>query len=76
MGVAVLFEELKATNPEDVALALPALIPLLQEKRTYIRGEAVSLLITIDTPEAASAIKQLKDDPDPQVAEMVWDYLG
>jgi hypothetical protein len=76
MGVAVLFEELKATNPEDVALALPALMPLLQEKRAYLRGEAVSLLITIDTPEAALAIRQLKEDPDPQVAEMVQDYLG
>jgi HEAT repeat protein len=76
MGMAVLFEKLKATNPEDVALALPELLPLLQEKRVYIRGEAVSLLITIDSPEAAPAIKQWKDDPDPQVAAMVGDYLG
>ncbi len=75
MGVAVLFEELKASNPEDVTLAIPALIPLLQEKTSYIRGEAVSLLMTIGTPEAALAIAQLKDDPDSQVAEMVADFL-
>lgn len=75
MGVAVLFEELKESNPEDVVLAIPALLPLLEEKTSYLRGEAASLLMTIGTPEAVLAIARLKNDPDPQVAEMVSDFL-
>lgn len=75
MGVAVLFDELKERRPEDIALAVPTLLPLLDSKTAYIRGEAVSLLATIGSRQAIAAISPLKNDADPQVAEIVSDFL-
>lgn len=75
MGMAVLFEELKGLRPQEVALATPALLPLLTEKTPWMRGEAVNLLGIIGTSEALTAIKALADDPEPQVREVVRDIL-
>jgi len=52
MGMAVLFEEMKAIRPGEVALATPALLPLLAEETVWLRGEAANLLGIIGTPEA------------------------
>ena len=75
MGMAVLFEELKAIRPQEVALAIPALLPELDEETPWMRGEAVNLLAIIGTPEALAHIKPLADDPEPQIREMVRDIL-
>lgn len=76
MGMAVLFEELKAIRPQEVALAIPALLPILAEETPWMRGEAVNLLAIIGTPEALVQIKPLADDPEPQIREMVADILA
>lgn len=76
MGMAVLFEELKDIRPQEVALAIPALLPVLAEKTPWMRGEAVNLLGIIGTPEALAYIKPLADDPEPQIREMVADILA
>ena len=76
MGMAVLFEELKAIRPQEVALAIPALLPVLAEETPWMRGEAVNLLGIIGTPEALAHIKPLADDPEPQIREMVADILA
>jgi len=73
MGVAVMFEELKEIRPQEVELAIPALLPLLDDPTSYVRGEAISLLATIGGPEAMDALIRLKDDPDSQVREIVAD---
>ena len=75
MGMAVLFEEMKAIRPQEVALAIPALLPILAEETPWMRGEAVNLLAIIGTPEAMAYIKPLADDPEPQIREMVADIL-
>lgn len=75
MGMAVLFEELKGLRPQEVALAIPALLPVLGEETPWMRGEAVNLLGIIGTPEALAHIKPLADDPEPQIREMVGDIL-
>ena len=75
MGVAVLFEELVTMRPEETVLAVPSLLPLLQEETNYIRGEAVTLLGIIGTKEALDALKPLVSDKDPQVAEIARDIL-
>ena len=62
-------------HPEDAARAVPVLLPLLNEETAYIRGEAASLLMTINTPEARDILKDLQDDVDPQVREMVRDFF-
>ncbi len=76
MGVSVLFEELAATRPDEVEAAIPVLLPLLGDGRAWVRGEAVSVLGIINTPAARAHLKSLADDPDPQVREIVADFLG
>ena len=76
MGMAVLFEELKVIRPQEVTLAIPALLPILGEETPWMRGEAVNLLAIIGTPEALAHLKPLADDPEPQIREMVQDILA
>ncbi|MHB8148886.1 MAG: HEAT repeat domain-containing protein [Desulfobulbia bacterium] len=76
MGMAVLFDELKVIREQEVALAIPALLPILDEETPWMRGEAVNLLGIIGTPEALVYIKSLADDPEPQIREMVRDILA
>lgn len=77
LGVSVLFEELKEARPQEVALALPGLTPLLAATTpAYVRGEAVSVIGIIGTDPALALLKTLVHDADPQVAEIVRDYLG
>ena len=76
MGMAVLFEEMKGIRPQEVTLAIPALLPVLAEETPWMRGEAVNLLGIIGTSEALTQIKTLADDPEPQIREMVADILS
>lgn len=76
LGVAVLFEELKAVRPAEIALAVPCLVPLLAASTPWVRGEAVNILGIIGTPEALAHIRALADDPEPQIREMAGDILA
>lgn len=76
MGMAVLFEELAATRPAEIPLAVPFLLPLLKEEIAYLRGEAATLLGIIASPEALAAVASLLHDRDPQVAEIAADILA
>ncbi len=71
LGVSVLFEELKEIQPDQLDLALPSLVELLRSKEPLLRGEAVSVLAIIGTEEAMAHIRKQRDDPNPQVREMV-----
>lgn len=71
LGVSILFEELKAIQPQNIHLAIPSLIPLLSSDSPMIRGEAVGLLGIIGTKECFDTIRPLASDPSPQVREMV-----
>ncbi len=75
LGMSVLFEELAKQRPHEIAFAIPSLLPLLADPTPYIRGEAVSLLGLIATPEALTAVAPLAGDPDPQVAEIARDIM-
>ena len=76
MGVAVLFEELAADVEQELDLAVPSLEALLTHETPYVRGEAVNLLAIINTPNSLSLLDGMKDDPDPQVAEIIADVLN
>lgn len=71
LGVSVLFEELQTMQPDQLPLAIPSLIKLLDSEQPLLRGEAVSLLGIIGTKAAMAAIGRLASDPNPQVREMV-----
>jgi len=76
VGMAVLFEELAATRPAEIHLAVPFLLPLLQDNAAYVRGEAATLLGIIASSEALAAIGPLVRDSDAQVAEIAADILA
>ncbi|OGQ96675.1 MAG: PBS lyase [Deltaproteobacteria bacterium RIFOXYD12_FULL_57_12] len=75
MGVAVLFEELVATRPDEVEGAIAFLVPLLADTRPWVRGEAANILGIIGTGKARAHMEQLLKDPDPQVREIAADFL-
>jgi len=76
MGVAVLYEELAASRPEELPRAIPNLTPLLADPLPYVRGEACTILGLINTDEARHLLHSLSGDPDPQVREIVADCLA
>lgn len=76
LGMAVLFEELVPLRPHDTSKAIDSLLPLLTETVPVLRGEAATILGIINTDEALHTLKPLRNDPDPQVAEIVGDILG
>jgi len=76
LGTVVLFEELAAVRPDEIPLAVPSLLPLLQEKNPLLRGEAATILGIIGTKTALQHLLALRDDPDPQVREVVTDIIN
>ena len=71
LGVSILFEDLKEIQPEKLHLAIPSLARLLTSDSANIRGEAIGVLGIIGTEEACGLIRNMADDPSPQVREMV-----
>ncbi|MBU0730923.1 MAG: HEAT repeat domain-containing protein [Proteobacteria bacterium] len=76
MGVSILFEDLAVVRPDDIALAVPSLLPLLNDHTAHVRGEAVNMLGIIGTEEALRHVARMVDDPDPQVSEIARDILS
>jgi len=76
LGTAVLFEELVAMRPDETSLAIPFLLPLLQEENPLLRGEAATILGIIGSPDALQHLRQLVNDPDPQVREIIHDIIN
>jgi hypothetical protein len=75
LGIGVLFEELALIRPTEIPLAIPSLLPLLQEQNPILRGEAANILGIIGSRDALRQLVQLKEDPDSQVREIVADII-
>ena len=75
LGTAVLFEELAEVRPDDTSLAIPSLLPLLQDENPLLRGEAATILGIINSPAVLQHLSQLADDKDPQVREIIADII-
>lgn len=71
LGVSVLFEELRETQPDKIELAIPSLVQLLGAKEPLLRGEAVSILGIIGSDKALAHVRKQYDDPSPRVREVV-----
>lgn len=76
LGVAVLFEELQRRRVERMDSAIPSLVPLLASQHAYLRGDALTVLGFIATPEAQELVRAQADDPHPLVREIVADILA
>jgi hypothetical protein len=75
LGTAVLFEELALIRPDEISLAIPSLLPLLEEQNPLLRGEAATILGIINTADARKPLLKLQNDPDPQVREIIADIM-
>ncbi len=75
LGVSVLFEYLVEEDPDNVALAVPSLTRQLGNEKSWVRGEAASVLGIIGSPEALARVETMLDDPDDQVVEVARDIL-
>jgi hypothetical protein len=75
LGVAVLFEELALARPKEVSLAIPSLLPLLEEQDPKLRGEAATILGIIGSRAALVPLLKLVNDRDPQVREIIADII-
>ncbi len=71
LGLTVLFEELYKQQRGKMVLAVPSLRLLLNDDSPQLRGEAISLLGIINTPESRALIWSMENDPSPLVREMV-----
>lgn len=76
LGVLVLFEVLKQRAPNQLELAIPSLLPLLQSISPHIRGEAISVLGIIGTLQAREQIVRMLSDSHPLVVEVAQDILA
>jgi len=75
LGTAVLFEELAGLRPGEVSLAIPSLLPLLEEDNPMLRGEAATILDIIGSRAVLGHLLKLEHDPDPQVREIIADII-
>lgn len=71
LGMSVLLEELRETHADHVELAIPSLAALLDAEEPLLRGEAVSLLGIIGSAKALEYVRRQRNDPSPQVREVV-----
>lgn len=76
IGMAVLFEEMVVIRPNEIRLAIPALLPLLTEASPILRGESATLLGIIGDRTVCAELEPLIHDPDPQVAEIARDIFS
>lgn len=70
LGLAIVLEELKESEPEKTLLAIPSLLQCLENPEPLYRGEAISLLGIINDKNTLPQIKAHLNDPSPQVREM------
>lgn len=76
MGLVLVFDELVAAEVEEVSHAIPVLMPLLaKDVAPFIRGEALTILGMIGTTESLALLAPFVDDDDPQIAEIVNDFI-
>lgn len=75
LGAAVLFEELARIRPGEASLAIPSLLPLLEESNPILRGEAATILDIIGARSVLAHLLKLENDPDPQVREIIADII-
>lgn len=76
LGATALVEELAGSHREELRAAVPGIIELLKHESPTIRGDAASVLGTINDPSAISALRVCLQDVHPGVREIARDALS
>lgn len=75
VGVTALMEELQEARPGEARAAVPFLSPLLGHESATIRGDAAYLIGLVGEGEDMNLLRPLLEDSNPQVVEIVRDFL-
>ncbi|MCP4754766.1 MAG: HEAT repeat domain-containing protein [Proteobacteria bacterium] len=75
LGANIILDDLRLEKPDDVKLAIPCLLPLLQDESPTIRGDAADLIAMVGGREYIDVIRPLLHDPNRQVVEIVKDAI-
>ena len=75
LGLNIVMDDLIATRPDDVHLALPSLIPLLNDESPTVRGDAADLIGMIGDKSQIAVLEPLLEDPHPQVVLIVQEAI-
>ncbi len=75
LGANMLMDELRVEKPEEVKLALPGILPLLQNQSATIRGDAADMLGMIGSDEHIGLLQKLLTDSNHQVVEIAAEAI-
>ena len=75
IGLLLLYEEVEAEESLSMKALVPGLIALLESADAAFRGDTADLLGRIGDPFAAGALRALRNDPNPDVAEIAEEAL-
>jgi len=67
IGATALVESLRKEDPENIAKAIPPLLPLLKAEAPVIRGDAAYLLGVIGNRDVVPFLNEIIDDADMNV---------
>lgn len=75
IGITALMEELKKTDKENIARAVPHILPLLGHTEAVVRGDAASLLGIVGDKTAIPALTEALSDEHPDVRTLAQEAL-
>ncbi len=75
LGANMLIDELREEKPDDVKLALPGVLPLLQDQNPTIRGDAADMLGMIGSVEHIGSLQELLKEDNHQIVEIATDAI-
>ncbi|GAB4421403.1 MAG: HEAT repeat domain-containing protein [Thermodesulfovibrionales bacterium] len=75
LGVAALVETLTEEDPENILISIPSTAALLRDQNPTVRGDAAYLLGMIGHPDALPSLKEIADDEDTEVREIVRESI-
>ena len=76
LGINMLLEDLLELKPDEVKLAIPYILPLLQDENPTIRGDAADLIGMIGGDDEIKQLNPLLNDPHSQVVEIVEEAIS
>ncbi len=75
LGANMLIDELREEKPDDVKLALPGVLHLLQDQNPTIRGDAADMLGMIGSVEHIGLLQELLREDNHQIVEIATDAI-
>jgi len=76
IGITALMEDLKTRDGNNIARAIPHLVPLLKHEDPVVRGDTANLLGIIGDKEAMPFLEETLSDENPNVEQLAREALA